>query len=385
MLFNSYTYLLFLAVACCLYWLVRPGYRAGVLILLGLAFYSYQNPAHVLLILGMSVFTYAAGHAIMASPHGRRRTLLYALTCILLCFVVFKYLRLLLATYSSLTGVPVTPVSLAMPLGISFFTFEFIHYLTDIRRGKIGPHRASDFFGFILFFPTMVAGPIKRFQGFAASLHETRFSPAAFWTGVLLLLLGYSQKYLLADPLIPFTAELQHPHVILTRMSAVGGLTLYSFRIYFDFAGLSNIAVGSSLLLGVVVPRNFSMPYLSTDIQDFWRRWHMSLGSWVRDYIYISLGGNRRGFAATLFFLFLSMVIVGIWHGASWNFAAWGAYHGLGLAVHRVWKRHVPDTRSRVRSVLGCAATFVFVTIGWGFFVTSSLHDSLILFAKIFS
>jgi alginate O-acetyltransferase complex protein AlgI len=271
-----------------------------------------------------------------------------------------------------------------LPLGISFFTFEFVHYLIDAYRGKIPDHSPLTFFGFTFFFPTLVSGPIKRFQPYAASIHENVFKAQEFWAGILLIFLGYSQKYMFADPLIPFTSILEHPEALPSTFSAASGLFLYSLRIYFDFAGLSNIAIGSALLFGILVPRNFNNPYFSPDIQQFWRRWHMSLGSWVLDYIYIPLGGNRGGKIRTTVNLVAAMVIIGIWHGAGWNFAVWGLYHGLGLAAHRVWRSFVPASDLLIARILGTIGTFVFVTIGWAFFVTSSLTDSFLLLSKAF-
>jgi alginate O-acetyltransferase complex protein AlgI len=302
--------------------------------------------------------------------------------------VGFKYLTLVISTVSELFGhASLWNISIALPLGISFFTFEFIHYIADIYRGKIGNHNFLTFLSFTFFFPTLVSGPIKRFETFESSLQEKQFLPAMFWTGCITILLGYSQKYLIADMLVPFTTALSAPQTIPTQTFAIAGIVCYAIRIYADFLGMSNIAIGSALLFGITVPKNFHAPYLSSDIALFWRRWHMSLSSWVRDYLYIPLGGNRVGRMREYANVFIVMTIVGLWHGASWNFAIWGLWHGIGLAFHRLWRDLRPEHaifETRFAKLCGCFLTCAFVTIGWTFFVTTSLEDSFHLLSIIF-
>lgn len=381
MLFNSYTYLAFLTLCVVLYWTAPERWRLTLLILFGSLFYLDYSPIYFLLILGLACTVFAAGrHRLTGrSDHAIGACVLL----VLLVFILFKYEHLFIATIFGGTRAE-GALGLIMPLGISFFIFEFIHYLTDIARGKIRIHPPGEFFAFTLFFPTMISGPIKRFQPFVQSLSSLRFRPDLFWQGTLLIIAGFFQKYVLADPLIQFTANLAHPEVIPTTLGAQGGLFAYSLRLYWDFAGLSNVAIGSALLFGITVPQNFHLPYLSRDIQDFWRRWHMSLSSWVRDYIYITLGGNRRGKVMTLLNLTLAMTIVGLWHGAGWNFAVWGLYHGIGLSLHRLWYAYGPRWHGFVWSVIGWISTFLFVTIGWAFFVTQTFSDSLLLLSKAF-
>ncbi len=386
MLFNSFSYPLFLALCCTLYWSAPRQWRAMVLLCAGIAFYALAAPAALLLIGGLAIMTYASGQLIMRKG-SVRLAIGYPLTIILLAFVFFKYSTFLIGSFATLTSSSIGIPAIVLPLGMSFFTFEFIHYLVDIHRGRIGQHGLKDFLLFAFFFPTMISGPIKRFQAFHTSLEDRDFHPSMAWTGLLLLLLGYAQKYLFADPLIPFTKDLAHPQVLLTHVSALGGLFLYSWRIYFDFAGLSNIAIGSALLLGFLVPRNFRLPYFSSNIQTFWRYWHMSLSSWVRDYIYISFGGNRVGKIRMTANLLLAMIIVGLWHGAGWNFAFWGLYHGLGLVGHRLWTAVRPKVSwydCLFMRIVGTCLTFTFVTVGWAFFVTTSLADSFLLLHKAF-
>ena len=383
--FNSFSYPAFLLCTVLLFWIVPARLRVWLLILSGILYYVSHDARSVLLIGGLALGTFAAGKVLEYRGVARRACMVASVLLLVLVLVYFKYLGLLTGTFASLSGLPLFVQKIALPLGISFFTFEFIHYIVDRYHGKILPHPLRDFFAFAFFFPTLVSGPIKRFEQFHASLHDLRWRPDLFFTGILFLLLGYGQKYLFADPLIPFTTVLSHPEALLTPLSASGGLVLYSFRIYFDFAGLSNIAIGSAMLLGILVPQNFQAPYLSTDIQMFWRRWHMSLSSWVRDYVYILLGGSRKGMLMTAVNLLIVMVVVGIWHGDSWNFAVWGLWHGCGLILHRLWRSAgLTLGQSLPARILGIILTFTFVTIGWAFFVTSSLQDSWLLLTTIF-
>lgn len=377
MLFNSFLYPLFLAVVTTVHWLLPARFRIMFLIAAGCLFFAASDMHSFLLMLVLGSITWVTGVRVR---QGNRRLAFVGIAVMVVTLVAFKYAGMLVSSTNFLTGSRLSLPGWALPLGISFFTFEFVHYLADSYRGLIPTHRLRDFVAFTFFFPTLVSGPIKRFQTFETSLIDTRFQPAMFWTGIVWILVGYAQKYLIADPLIPFTSVLAHPEAISTQLAAASGLVLYSIRIYADFAGLSSIAIGSALLLGIVVPKNFHHPYFSPDIQQFWRRWHMSLGSWVRDYLYIPLGGNRVGFPRQMINLIIVMVIVGLWHGAGWNFATWGLYHGLGLAAHRIWRLYVPA----MPRVLGIVFTFAFVTIGWAFFATRSLNDSFLLLGRIF-
>lgn len=383
--FNSYSYPAFLLLTVLLYWRLPRAWRPGLLILLGVVYYAAHDAKSLLLIGGLALLTYAVGRILLHRTAHPGICTAASVTLLVLVLTYFKYAGLLASTFGSFLSQPSSVPSIALPLGISFFTFEFIHYIVESGRGKIAPHRARDFFVFAFFFPTLISGPIKRFQQFHTSLDELRWRPEMFYTGTLFLLLGYGQKYLLSDPLIPFTQALAYPD-LLTWFSASGGLLLYSFRIYFDFAGLSNIAVGSAMLLGILVPKNFDSPYLSTNLQDFWQRWHMSLSSWVRDYVYITLGGSRRGMIITSVNLLIVMAVVGLWHGSGWNFAAWGIWHGCGLAVHRLWRGAGNAFGSSLpERILGLLLTFSFVTVGWAFFVTTSLHDSIRLLSILFT
>jgi alginate O-acetyltransferase complex protein AlgI len=286
---------------------------------------------------------------------------------------VFKYLAFAAGAWSTLAvHLHLPPLGsvgrLFLPLGVSFFTFEFVHFALDTYRGKIQDAPLRDYAAFILFFPSMVAGPIKRFQDFGPKLREARFDPALAFRGVTRILAGLAKKHVLADSFSLIAGRLNtdalftaHWHQILLWIFS------YGFQIYFDFSGYSDIAIGSGYLFGLVIPENFDWPYISRNVSEFWRRWHISLSTWIRDYIYIPLGGSRRGERRTDLNLLIAFVVSGIWHGAGYNFALWGLWHGLLLIAHRRW---VKDER-RQQLIPGWAAvalTYASVNIGWAFF-----------------
>jgi alginate O-acetyltransferase complex protein AlgI len=274
-----------------------------------------------------------------------------------------------------------------LPLAVSFFTFEFIHYVVDARRGKLPEHRFEDFLAFMLFFPTMVAGPIKRFQDFQPQIACARADAGAVSAGATRIAIGLAKKICIADTVTPLTATLLSTARVAAASPLEIGISLLAFsaKIYMDFSGYSDIAIGSAQLFGIHVPENFKWPYLRRNIAQFWRHWHMSLTSWITDYVYRPLGGNRRGLAMTVVNIVVAMAVSGLWHGAQWHFLAWGLFHGALLAGFRVWEAlvkkpalaAVPALGSgglgsvlRVAGAgLGGVVTFALVTIGWGLFV----------------
>jgi alginate O-acetyltransferase complex protein AlgI len=265
--------------------------------------------------------------------------------------------------------------AIVLPVGISFYTFQTMSYVIDVYRNKVG--LASDFVSFLCYvtmFPQLVAGPIVRYSVVEQELRERKHTWATFYTGVLFLQSGFAKKVLLADIVAPIANDAfgaGHLGVADAWLGAVA----YSFQIYFDFSGYSDIAVGLGLMLGFHFPFNFDAPYRSQSITEFWRRWHMSLSAWLRDYLYISLGGSRCGPIRTYFNLSVTMLLGGLWHGASWNFVAWGGWQGMWLVIERLigkkpWYGAAPVL---VRVLF----TFVLVLFGWVLFRAATLHDAL--------
>jgi alginate O-acetyltransferase complex protein AlgI len=390
MIFGEAAYFVCLAIVVVLFRFAPAKLRPWLIFVAGLSFYGYYAGRYWILVLGEALVVFALGR-VMRYRHFRWPAFGVGLLGTVGALAYFKYAKLLgsvvgRALGSHAGGLP-TFQDIAVPLAISFFTFEFIHYVIDSRRGTIPKHGLGDFLGFAMFAPTMVAGPIKRFQQFTPQVSAARAGAADVSAGITRIACGLAKKLILADTLTLWLTPLASRSALGThsRAQIVTALLAYSFRIYFDFSGYSDIAIGSARLFGIRVPENFAWPYLRSSIQSFWRHWHMSLTSWVTDYVYIPLGGNRRGLALTCVNLVVAFAVVGLWHGAAWHFAAWGVFHGTLMAGHRLWTDLVRKPLIRVAPVLttgatgravhyagslaGGVLTFSLVTLGWGLFI----------------
>lgn len=397
MIFNTWTFALFGAIVLPVYWLVIPQrWKPHYLIAAGTFFYACSVPAYLILIFTLAIITY--GTLVVLTAPGATpatRKLVFALAVIVIVSVLgfFKYMKLLAATVDAVAGHNVLPApQIVVPLAISFFTFEFMHVLVDAYLGKLKSVNALDFAVFAMFFPTLVAGPIKRYESFApqvrATLPLTRDDLAlnAYRIGI-----GLVKKIVLADSLSVLTQSIVTPGPPYGRIDYWVAAVAYAGKIYFDFTGYSDIAIGIAGLLGLKIPENFDRPYWSPNISAFWRRWHMSLSTWIRDYIFIPLGGSRRPGPIVALNLFVAMAIAGLWHGAAWTFVAWGLWHGLGLAVHRVWASSVVPAVPLLRTggpavtALSIVCTFAFVDAGWILFAATSFSHSEMTYRGLFT
>jgi alginate O-acetyltransferase complex protein AlgI len=395
MLFTSLEYLLFLPAVVLLYWLLPRKFRLPMLLAASWYFYMSWIPAFLLLIVAMTVFNYIFGRLLYRAESNKKLLFSIGIGINLLCLCVFKYSNFLIGSASTVTGwvtghQPDWMVNIVLPLAISFFTFEFIHYLFEIYRGNKPMDSFVLFALFAAFFPTQIAGPIKRYSDFQSQMAEDeskRFKLSMLDEGVPLIIVGLAKKILLADNLSIVV------NMILKDPLAYGAPELwffayaFAFQIYFDFSGYTDVARGSAMLMGYKIPINFNMPYIANNISNFWHRWHISLSSWLRDYLFIPLGGSRGGRFQTHRNLFLTMALGGLWHGASWNFVVWGMYHGLALIAHREFtslREHVSAIDNFCKTKLWNAAavviTFHAVCIGWIFFV---VHDCGVAFQVI--
>lgn len=384
MFFNTLEYLVFFILTFLVYWMVTPErYKKHILIVFGFLFYFIAGQFIRVFVFGLDIIVFWIGKLLFKYKEGtkkRKIAFIIGLVSIVGSLVFFKYTNMLIDIMESVSGHELMALNIVMPIGISFFTFEFIHYLTDIYFGKIKPHSFKDFLLFSFFYPTLVSGPIKRFQIFIESFEKLTMQ--SFFQGLVIVILGYFYKFVIADSLVPLTEILSHPQNGDTYTIGLS-LYAYNFRLFFDFAGYSLIAIGSALLLGWKVPQNFNKPFISSNPSEFWRRWHMSLSSWIRDYIYIFLGGSRRGIVRTVFNLMFIMAIFGLWHGAGLNFLVWGIYHGIALAVYHVFFKKLKLSNPAF-FVLGLLFTFNYVVFGWVFFATNSLTDSFTAIGKLF-
>lgn len=376
MIFNEVLYGVFLLFSVTIFFLLPLPLRSFWLALTGGLFYAWYGGTFVWLFLFEAVLVF-----VIVKYYGKNRRIFQGLLVMTIAILgVFKYRNLLLGSWYELrqltTGAEVpTLTRFVFPLAISFFTFEFIHYLVDSYRGKIGPHRFREYLAFMLFFPTMVAGPIKRFQDFVPKLMAAHFEWEHVRIGLLRISVGMAKKMVIADSLDLWIQPLlsENASASATTLTLWLALLAYSIKIYTDFSGYSDIAIGSARLFGIVVPENFNWPYLRRNIAEFWRHWHISLSSWITDYVYIPLGGSRVSFLRLLLNLVLAMGISGIWHGAEWHFLVWGLYHGVLLAGHRIFKTWVVPNfllfKHPLLTPVYPLLTFVLVTLGWGLFI----------------
>lgn len=398
MLFNSYVFLLgFLPVTLIGFFLIARASRVFAAAWLGLAslvFYGWWDWRYVPILLASIAFNFAVGRLIDRCRDGqgaRRKALLVgAIVVDLGALAYFKYAEFLVSNVAALTGLPLVIAKIALPLGISFYTFTQLAYLVDTYRKKATEKSFLHYVLFVTYFPHLIAGPIihhKDVMPQFARPDTYRFSRAGFAVGAVFLIVGLFKKCFLADGVAVFATPVfdaaEHGQV-LPLLDAWGGALAYTCQLYFDFSGYSDMAVGLSLMLNVKLPFNFDSPYKATSISDFWRRWHISLSTFLRDYLYIPLGGNRNGEFARYRNLMLTMLIGGLWHGAGWTFVLWGGLHGAYLVVNHhwsAWRARRAASVGRAEVLAGAVLTFLAVVVAWVFFRATSWQGAVNLLA----
>lgn len=386
MLFNSFSFLLaFLPVTLLGYfWLARrdPAWGIAWLALASLFFYGWWELRYVPLLLASITANYGCAQAIRrAQGRARNWWLGGAIAANLVLLGYYKYANFF---YTSLTGEQSVMLQVVLPIGISFFTFTQIAFLVDTARGFVQEGRFLHYLLFVTYFPHLVAGPVLHHKEMMPQFADPRNAvPRAenFSVGATIFIIGLAKKILLADSLAPYANVLFSAPGEPTLLAAWGGVLAYTFQLYFDFSGYSDMAIGLSRMFGVNLPLNFNSPYRSVNIIEFWRRWHMTLSRFLRDYLYIPLGGNRRGKVRAKINLMLTMVLGGLWHGASWNFVVWGTLHGLYLVLAHLWQmvraRLGWQGGSRAGRLGAWALTFVAVVFAWVFFRAADLPSAL--------
>ena len=375
MLFNSFPFIFgFLPLALAGYWLLadRESARLWYLLAASLAFYGYWDWRFTPLLVASILVNWIAVQGFFIT--GRAAILVAAIAANLLCLAAFKYLGFFAGIVMDATGWQVRVAQLALPLGISFFTFHHIIYLADLWRARAPRYSLRDYALYIALFPQILAGPLVRHSEI---VHQFPLPPRRegwemrICRGIALFVIGLSKKIFLADALASHADPIfaKAGHGALTTGEAWTGALAFPFQIYFDFSGYSDMAIGLALMLGLVLPFNFDVPYRAASLRDFWRRWHMTLSRFLRDYLYIPLGGNRHGLTRQLAALLATMTLGGLWHGAGWTFVVWGGLHGAGLAAGALWRRRLPP----LPSPLGWALLMVFLLVTWIFFRAPSL------------
>ncbi|MEO1406403.1 MAG: MBOAT family protein [Pseudomonadota bacterium] len=391
MLFVELRFFLFFGIVFSLAWLLRSN-NARKLLLTGASyiFYGAWDWRFLGLILLVTLTSYIVGLA--SSPSAkradRRKPILTAgIIMALGVLALFKYFNFFtesFADFAGLVGLPSGQItlSLVLPVGISFYTFQAISYMVDVYRGQIAPReKFSDVAFYIAFFPQLVAGPIVRASHFVPQMETTqRWADVPVRAALVLFLIGFIKKACISDNVAPYVDLVFETPESFSALALIGGVLLYGVQIYCDFSGYSDMAIALAALLGYHFPKNFDAPYLSPDIQEFWRRWHISLSTWLRDYLYIPLGGNRRGNMRRDVNLMTTMLLGGLWHGASFIFVIWGGLHGGALIVERTWNKLVAQ-KFKPMGVLGRAigivVTVYWVHLAWIFFRAPNLSDSL--------
>jgi D-alanyl-lipoteichoic acid acyltransferase DltB (MBOAT superfamily) len=393
MLFNTVHFFLFLAAALALFYLSPRALRKYILLGASYFFYGTWNYKFIPLLLTLTAIDYTAGIWLEKFPPGprKRAVLILSLSANLAFLGFFKYYNFLAANLALLLGRPANSFfrDIVLPLGISFHTFQSMSYVVDIYRGQqTAVRNPVDYALYICFFPQLVAGPIVRARNFFRDLfHWQPPSAADVSRGLFLLVLGLAKKMAFADQFAKvanaYFANVPGNPGMLTAWS---GVCAFGLQIYFDFSGYTDMAIGMAKLLGFHFPVNFRRPYLAQSITDFWRRWHISLSSWLRDYLYIPLGGSRRGRWMTYRNLILTMLLGGLWHGANWNFLIWGGYHGVLLSTERLFRGQRPvDGGWSLLYPLKALLTFVLVMIGWVFFRAANFAQSAQILSQMFS
>lgn len=385
MIFNELTYMVLLLTSVLIFYITPKRFKPHALAVMGLSFYALYASSFLLLLLAEIVFVYALVRS------GRRVLTPLALLLPISVLAYYKYkgdlffyllrinaemdqenhtLNTLISSFYPFSG-------LLIPLGISFFTFELIHYAVEYRRNRLPSHSFMDFLAFILFFPTRIAGPIKRFPEFNAQVFGTSFHFYNLYEGGARILIGLFKKLVLADTLAIWANNLRDPSWLTGATTYEVWLTVFAFSwmIYFDFSGYADIAIGSARMFDIRIPENFNRPYFQGNISLFWKSWHITLCRWLIDYVYIPLGGSRVGIARVMSNILITWFLSGLWHGATSNFIVWGLYHGALLSLYRGYRislkprlENHPAYTSRFFGAASIVTTFILVSVGWVFF-----------------
>ena len=381
------------------YWLLKKTSRLRILYVVAFSLYFYYKSSgwYFVLLLLAATYDYLIGYSLYFTKGKTERKLLLAMSVVMnlsmLCY--FKYTNFLIDLTNQLFGAGFLDFqNIFLPVGISFFVFQSMSYTIDIYRGQLRPLDSwLDYLFYLSFFPQLVAGPIVRASNFIPQIRQKPVvTREMLGTALFLVLTGLFKKAVISDYIaLNFVDRIFDEPLLYSGFECLMGIYGYALQIYCDFSGYSDMAIGLALVMGFRFPKNFDAPYRSATITEFWRRWHISLSTWLRDYLYISLGGNRKGKGRTYLNLLLTMLLGGLWHGAAIRFILWGAQHGVALALHKMWLQVVPGAKTLgkdmnpVMRLLGIVFTFHLVCLGWLVFRADSMQTAGLILHQIFS
>ncbi|SCW65780.1 D-alanyl-lipoteichoic acid acyltransferase DltB, MBOAT superfamily [Ruminococcaceae bacterium YRB3002] len=394
MLFNSLAYLVFLPVVFSLYWLVSKEYRWLVVLVASYCFYMFSVPAYGLIILGITIVSYVSAMMIDKTPDKRKRKSIL-IASIVVCIgtlIFFKYMGFVGNTVNSFASVlgmetDLLSIKIILPVGISFYTFQTMSYVIDVYRGLVASEKHfGKFAAFIAFFPQLVAGPIERTSNLLPQIkYPPEFSYDKAISGVKLMIWGYYKKLMIADFLSPYVQKVYGGPYTYDGFALVVATIFFAIQIYCDFSGYSDIAIGTAKLFGIDLMTNFRSPYFSKSVREFWSRWHISLSTWFRDYVYIPLGGNRVSRTRHCINLMVTFLVSGLWHGADWSFVLWGAIHGAAQVIETGFHNRKEKPTGKIVTVIKVLLVFIFTTFAWIFFVANSIEDAIYVITHQFN
>lgn len=397
MSFISFEFIIFALIVFPLFFIIPQRHRWLFLLIVSYIFYGYWEASYLILIIFSTVVDYAVALSIdRAPPTATRRRRAYlgiSVAVNLGVLFIFKYFNffsqsLADALYSLGIATDTTTLDILLPVGISFYTFQSMAYTIDVYRGRLSAHRHLGIFAtYVAFFPQLVAGPIERATHMLPQFdRHTNFEYDRVVSGLRLVLWGVFKKAVIADRLALYVNTVYNDVHQYSGFSLLLATFFFTFQIYCDFSGYSDIAIGLARILGFDLMKNFRQPYLSTSLSDFWRRWHISLSTWFRDYVYISLGGNRRGLSRQMFNMFIVFVVSGLWHGANWTFVIWGIYHGTIVTIE-TWIRAKKPIASPAswQYLLKVLYAFILAYLGWILFRANSMNDVAYILRNMFN
>lgn len=391
MLFSSGLFWVLFMLFLPVYSLVKSKQKLLTVFVIAFSLYFYYKSSgfFVALLLITSVIDWRVSHLIASTDKRKNKRFYLTISLMtslgILCY--FKYANFFLWNINQLINSNFQPLDLILPVGISFYTFQSISYVVDVYKGRVKPTETwREYLFFLSFFPALVAGPIVRAEYFLPQIKSNRQATRReIWLGLWLVMVGIAKKAIIADYIAQYNDLIFQSPGCYSGLETLMGIIGYTMQIYCDFSGYSDMAIGLAMIMGFRLTANFNFPYKARNLTDFWHRWHISLSTWLRDYIYIPLGGNRHGIIRTYLNTFLTMLIGGLWHGAAWKFVLWGALHGLGLTIHKLFKddlSRVADTKA-VKFV-SWLLTFSFVTAMWVFFRADSGRDACVILVSTF-